>query len=224
MNLFLIDIDGALVKSDSVDLDCYSKAVEDVLGFRPEFESDDELAHYKSLTDAGRLDELMMKYQIRESRTLVHRKVESCYLARLNAAMGDKPQALVVSPGAQDFLTNIRKRKDTYVAIATGAWESVARLKLRAAGLDIANMTMASSSDALNRTEIMALAAFRSKQDSGQVFSRRVVFGQGTQSRHASQELGYDFVEVGGGTYSRNHIPNLAHYQAVYSQLSLQCA
>lgn len=94
-------------------------------------------------------------------------------------------------------------------------------MMLRAAGIDISNVTFASSSDALSRTEIMALAAFRAKQDSGVVFDRRVVFANGERSKNASQELGYDYVEVGNVSGNHPHIPNLAHYQAAFSRLAL---
>ena len=217
MNLFLIDSDGALVNSEKIDLRCYAQAVREVLGI----EMDTDLSHYANLTDAGILDAIIAEHDITESRSLVHRKVEQRYLTLMGDALRSHPDFVRAIQGAQDFLSEARSREDTHIAIATGGWESAAKLKLRAAGIDVSDVTFTSSSDALSRTEIMALAAFRAKQDSGYVFKRRIVFGHGERNKHASQELGYEYVEVGATQGNHTHIPDLAHYQAVLSRLSL---
>ncbi|MGF1723972.1 HAD hydrolase-like protein [Photobacterium nomapromontoriensis] len=217
MNLFLIDIDGALVNSEKIDWACYSQAVKDVLGI----EMDMDLSNYTNLTDAGVLDAIIVHHGVTASRSLVHRQVETRYIALINEELHSHPDFVSAIQGAQDFLLELRSRKDTHIAVATGGWESAAKLKLRAVGIDLSDVTFTSSSDALSRTEIMALAAFRAKQDSGYTFERRIVFGHGERNKYASQELGYEYVEVGASTGNHTHIPNLAHYQAVLSRLSL---
>ncbi|PSU34824.1 HAD hydrolase-like protein [Photobacterium lutimaris] len=216
-NLFLLDIDGALVDSHDLELDCYVKAVNEVLGI----EMDTDLSQYANLTDAGVLDELIAKYAIAESRSLIHRKVENRFSSLVQQAIKEYPETVSEAMGAKAFLTKMKDLQDTYIAIATSGWASTAKLKLRAAGFDVSNLTFTSASDALSRTEIMALAAFRAKQDSGVVFERRVVFAKGDRNKHASQELGYDYVEVGIVNGPHTHIPNLAHYQAAFSRLAL---
>lgn len=218
MNLFLIDIDGALVDSVNVDLKCYTQAVQDVLGIH----IDADWTQYQNVTDSGVLDEIITKHEVTASRSLIHRQVESRFLLLIQEYLAENPTEVSQIQGAKDFIEQMREREDTHLAIATGGWESAAKLKLRAAGIDVSNMTFASSSDAMSRTEIMALAAFRAKQDSGVTFDRRVLFGHGTWNKHASQELGYDFVEVGNKVQHHHHIPNLVHYQAAFSQLALQ--
>jgi len=218
MNLFLMDIDGALVDSEHVGQECYTQAVQDVLGIH----IDTDWSQYKNVTDAGVLDEIIIKYQVNKSRSLIHRQVENRYLALITAYLAEHPTEVCQIQGAKDFIEQMRERKDTHIAIATGGWESAAKLKLRAVGIDVSNMTFASASDAMSRTEIMALAAFRAKQDSGVTFDRRVFFGDGEWNKYASQELGYDFVAVGNNVQHHNHIPNLVHYQAAFSQLALQ--
>lgn len=218
MNLFLIDIDGALVDSEHLGAECYTKAVQDVLGIH----IDADWSSYNNVTDAGVLDEVITRHQICESRSLIHRQVERHYLELIRNYMAQHPAEPCQIQGAREFIEQMCARKDTHVAIATGGWESAARLKLRAAGIDVSNITFASSSDAVSRTEIMALAAFRAKQDSGLTFDRRVVFGNGEWNKNASSELGYDFVAVGDSVKHHCHIPNLVHYQAAFSQLALQ--
>lgn len=218
MNLFLIDIDSTLVDSEQLGAECYTQAVRDVMGIH----IDADWSTYNNVTDAGVLDEIIIRFQIKENRSLIHRQVEKRYLELIKEHLGEKPAEISQIQGAREFIEQMRQREDTHVAIATGGWESAARLKLRAAGIDVSDMTFTSSSDAMSRTEIMALAAFRAKQDSGMSFDRRVVFGNGEWNKNASMELGYDFVAVGNSVQHHNHIPDLIHYQAAFSQLALQ--
>ena len=213
-NLFLLDIDGALVDSKHLELDCYVKAVNEVLDIK----MDTDLTQYANLTDAGILDELIAKHGITSSRSVLHRKVERRYFKLIQEEIKHHPELISETKGAGEFLRKVGKQPDTHIAIATSGWESTAKLRLRAAGLDIGNVTFASSSDALSRTEIMALAAFRAKQDAGVAFERRVVFANGDRNKYASQELGYDFVEVGKVSGHHTHIPSLAHYKAVFTR------
>ncbi|WP_299021854.1 HAD family hydrolase [uncultured Photobacterium sp.] len=217
MNLFLMDIDGTLVDCESVDTKCYSRAIKDVLGV----DVDADWSHYQNVTESGVLDEILARNEVIANRLLIHRQVEKRYLERLREFLATHPAELNQVQGAKDFIEQMKERDDTYLAIATGGWESVAKLKLRAVGIDVSNITFASSSDAMSRTEIMALAAFRAKQDTGFSFKRRVFFGHGEWNKFASQELGYDFVAVGENTQHHTHIPNLVHYQAAFSQLSI---
>ncbi|KLV05214.1 hydrolase, haloacid dehalogenase-like family protein [Photobacterium aquae] len=216
-DLFLIDIDGALVESKALELECYFRAVEEVLGITVDIDR----SQFKHSTDAGVLDELLTRYQTAGNRMLNHRKVEQRYLALMNEALAITPEKVKVAPGVHDFLANIAPSEDCYLAIATSGWESAARVKLRAVGLDISTFTFATSSDAMSRTEIMALAAFRAKQDSGLTFERCIVLGEGAQNRDASKELGYEYIEIGGSDINQSHLPNLSHFKQVYSELTV---
>ncbi|UTV26550.1 HAD family hydrolase [Photobacterium atrarenae] len=218
MNLFLIDIDGVLVESDATALHCYSQAIEDVIGIQIHT----DWPQYQNVTDAGILDEVIQLHHVTANRSLIHRQVESRYLALLREHVAANSSAFTQAQGATSFVEQMQARADTHVAIATGNWATVAALKLRAAGVALDRMSLTTASDASSRTEIMALAAFRAKQDSGATFARRVFFGHHSWNKHAAQELGYDFVEVGQAKQHRHHIPNMVHFKAAFSQLALQ--
>lgn len=106
-NLFLLDIDGALVDSKNLELNCYVKAVKDVLGI----EMDTDLSHYSNLTDAGVLDELIAKHGISESRSLIHRKVESRYSELVQQAIKDSPETVSEVMGAKRSWTRCKISK-----------------------------------------------------------------------------------------------------------------
>lgn len=217
MKLLLIDIDGALVDCDRLDTECYSRAIEDVVGVKV----DTDWSQYRNVTESGVLDEIIAKHEVQGSRSQIHRKVELRYLERMREFLAENPAELSLIQGAKEFIEQMKARNDTHLAIATGGWESVAKLKLRTLGIELSGITFASSSDAMSRTEIMALAAFRAKQDSGNTFVRRVFFGHGDWNKFASSELGYDFVAVGDDCQHHTHIQNFVHYHSAFSQLAI---
>ncbi|MEI8595730.1 haloacid dehalogenase-like hydrolase [Photobacterium sp. Hal280] len=217
MNLLLVDVDGALVNAREMDMMCFQQAVEAVLHIT----LDKSRYQERVVTDSAMLDEILHQYPVLSSRSIVHRQVEQKYLENLTARLHAVPQEFVLSKGAREFLEQMAVRDDTHVAITSGGWAAVSRLKLKAAGIDASKMTFASSSDAASRTEIMALAAFRAKQDTGMTFKRRIVFAEGEWNQRASQELGYEFVAVGKKLSHHTYIPSLSFYQAVLPKFDI---
>ncbi|MBD8514036.1 haloacid dehalogenase-like hydrolase [Photobacterium sp. WH77] len=217
MNLLLVDVDGALVNAREMDMMCFQQAVEAVLHIT----LDKSRYQERVVTDSAMLDEILYQYPVLSSRSIVHRQVEQKYLENLTARLHAVPQEFVLSKGAREFLEQMAVRDDTHVAITSGGWAAVSRLKLKAAGIDASRMTFASSSDAASRTEIMALAAFRAKQDTGMTFKRRIVFAEGEWNQRASQELGYEFVAVGKKLSHHTYIPSLSFYQAVLPKFDI---
>ena len=217
MNLLLVDVDGALVNARDVDMMCFQQAVEAVLHIT----LDKSRYQERVVTDSAMLDDILHQYPGLSSRSIIHRQVEQKYLENLTARLHSVPPESVLSKGAREFLEQMAIRDDTHVAITSSGWAAVSRLKLRAAGIDASKITFASSSDAASRTEIMALAAFRAKQDTGMTFKRRIVFAEGEWNQRASQELGYEFVAVGKKLSHHTYIPSLSFYQAALSKFDI---
>ena len=115
----------------------------------------------------------------------------------------------------------MKNNPNVVLAIATGGWEESAKMKLKAAGFDISGVVFSSCSDAMTRSEIMALAAFRAKQDTGVTFDRRVYFGDGEWDKMATNTLGYEFVAVGENVKHFTQIPNFVHYEAIFGKLGI---
>ena len=74
------------------------------------------------------------------------------------AALADDPQACAPVPGAIRLIECLRTTPDVSVAIATGAWEDLGRLRLRHAALPVNDLPLASGDDAISREEIMTIS------------------------------------------------------------------
>ncbi|WP_434360584.1 HAD family hydrolase [Parasalinivibrio latis] len=217
MNLFMLDVDGTLVDSYDFDSDCYRSAVEEVTGVL----LDGSWCNYTNVTDAGILEQIIEEKGLIKERMTILRQVEQLFTQRLREEIARNPEGVKATPGAIEFVNHMKSHPDVVLAIATGGWEMSAKVKLRAAGFDIHGVTFASCSDALTRSEIMALAAFRAKQDSGCTFDRRIYFGDGEWDKMATQTLGYEFVAVGNRVAHHTRIQNFTSHDAIFGKLGL---
>ncbi|MFD2179612.1 HAD family hydrolase [Veronia pacifica] len=217
MNLFMLDVDGTLIDSNDFDAECFYKAVEEVMGVRMTGEWSD----FKNITDIGILEELIETNGMRGDRIRLIRDVKSAFFRHIREYICNPETEITPTPGAIGFVNDMKKHPNVVVAIATGGWEESAKMKLKAAGFDISNVVFSSCSDAMTRSEIMALAAFRAKQDTGQAFERRVYFGDGEWDKMATNTLGYEFVAVGDNVSHFTKIPNFVHYDAIFGKLGL---
>ena len=79
-------------------------------------------------------------------------------LWRLEKMYQESPEIFGEVPGARRFLERLRSLDGAGIAIATGCWRSEALFKLRASGLSVAGIPMATSDDDRNRRRIMQIA------------------------------------------------------------------
>ena len=217
MNLFMLDVDGTLIDNYDFDFVCFRSAVEEVLGI----ELTDDWDTFTNVTDVGVLEELIEQLGLRQDRMRILREAKALFLKKLREYIFSNKHDLVATPGAIEFVNDMKAHPNVVLAIATGGWEESAKMKLSAAGLDVDGVSFASCSDAMTRSEIMALAAFRAKQDTGEIFTRRVYFGDGEWDKMATSTLGYEFVAVGSKVQHHTRIPNFVHYDAIFGKLGL---
>lgn len=218
MNLFMLDVDGTLIDNFDFDSSCFCSAIEEVTGISME----EGWENFTNVTEAGILEELIENHNLSKDKMSIHRRVKSLFIEKLRTELAKNPDIVAATPGAIEFVNDMQEHPNVELAIATGGWEESARLKLKAAGFKIDNVIFASCSDALSRSEIMALAAFRAKQDSGCVnFERRIYFGDGDWDKQATSTLGYEFVAVGQRVQHHTRIPNFINYSAIFGKLGL---
>ena len=212
MHLVMFDIDGTLLQSNHFDAQCFEAALQDVLGAP----IDNRWGRYLHSTDAGILAQIIDELRPSGDRQAIMAAVEERFVAYISRHLSE--HAVLPIAGAPEFLRRLQSRHDVMVAIATGGWRESAQLKLAAAGIDVAGIPLASSSDHFSRMEIMKIAEARC----GQVlFQRRTYFGDAAWDLRASQGLGYDFVLVGNGIDHDQAIPDYSAADEVLRRLGL---
>lgn len=184
----IFDIDGTLLHSAAVDDALYREAVQRVLGpvrLRP------SLHEYNPVTDSGILAQILLDNDIPAAREPLD-EIRSLFVELLQEHVeANGPFAEI--PGARDLLCALHESPEHAVALATGGWRESALLKLKSAGLDIANAPLATSNDHHERTGIMQIAL----QSLGRSFSTVTYYGDGPWDREACRHLGWEFVAVG---------------------------
>ena len=185
----VFDIDGTLTDTNAVDDECFLRAAGKVLGTDLGATDWSEAPH---VTDAALLEWLCVRHcgrTMREGEVEAARRV---FFDLLTSELAANPQRFRAIAGAEDVFPRLRS-VGWEVAVATGGWETTARLKLSAIGVDHVPLAMASSSDARTRTEIVSLAIARL---AGSGAGRVVSVGDGVWDVRAAADLAIPFVGI----------------------------
>ncbi len=190
-HLVVFDIDGTLVDSYGFDAELYADAIRRILGI----DIDTDWSRYTNATDSGILDQIIEETGVEEDRETIQKRVQVELTRLTESYIKQNANAVREIPGASAFIEHLDQIEDVAIAIATGGWESRAKLKLRAIGLDPHQFALATGSDAISREEIIEIAADRSLR--GIKAARKTYFGDGLWDKRASEALGYEFIGVG---------------------------
>jgi phosphoglycolate phosphatase-like HAD superfamily hydrolase len=191
--LAVFDVDGTLTDTNAVDDECYLDAVSDVLGFARETLDWTDAPH---ITDSG-----ILRWLVDQRSALINSDRESAVISRfvelLEQQLSTTPSRFSPIRGAATVRSAL-ERRGWHVALATGGWESSARLKLKAIGFDLDGIVMASASDALSRTDIVQCALRRATERFG-AFERVVNVGDAVWDVRTSAIVGWPLVGVATG-------------------------
>jgi len=195
MNLVMFDIDGTLTRTNDVDSRCFVQALEDVLGIR---NIDTEWTHYAHATDEGCLQEIITRNSLHpiNPADLIRVRERHFRLLRQNASSDES--LFQVIPGAREMLADLQAQKNITVAFATGAWLESVVIKLRQARIDLNNIALATSSDAISREQVMQISEERANK-TGKAFTTRIYVGDAAWDVQVAIRLGYDFIGIAVG-------------------------
>lgn len=188
MKAIILDIDGTLIQSMSVDTELYFSSIREVLGV---VNVRDKLDDYDHVTDSGILAQLLEDNGYSSDDEVVA-AVQAAFVEGLRRHIKSAGPFPTID-GAVQFVDHIRERNDRRVAIATGGWRKSAVLKLESAGFSIDDIPLVSSDDSPSRVEIMRLALAMIGDD----FESVTYFGDAAWDQRACQTLGWRFVAVG---------------------------
>ncbi len=190
MDAVILDIDGTLIESMSVDTELYFASVAEILG---PVTTRDRLDDYEHVTDSWILKQLLADNGLPDDERTIE-SVYDTFVARLSEHIESKGPFEAID-GAKRFVRRLRSSDHHLVAIATGGWGRSARIKLDSAGIDVSGIPLASSDDADAREAIMTTALAKLSRDVQSV----TYFGDAEWDRRACRALGWDFVAVGPG-------------------------
>ncbi len=185
----MFDIDGTLVESYEFDADCFTSAIQEVLGIN----INEEWSNYKYVTDAGILNEVIELNSLNLQKDEIFGNVKKIFFQKIKKCIKENPVKEI--PGASSFISKLKDIDNVVVSFATGGWHESAMLKLISAGFDINNIPIGSSDDHFKRTNIMKIV--EAQVNNGNNIIPVTYFGDGVWDRAACQELGYNFVLVG---------------------------
>lgn len=188
MDAIILDVDGTLIESMTVDTNLYFASITEVAG---PVKVRDDLDDYEHVTDSGILRELLADNDVAANAHMFD-AIRECFIGKISEhieSVGPFPAI----DGAARFVERLRSSYRDRVAIATGGWGRSAAIKLASAGIDIDGIPLVSSDDAESRVEIMRIALSRLKGPLETV----TYFGDAEWDVRACEALGWNFVAVG---------------------------
>jgi len=194
--VYILDLDGTLMPSAEIDNVCYWRAV---CGVFDKPDQPPDLHCFEHVTDSGILQEWCMRELGRPPRTDEIMRIKRHFAQLLETSFHTRPMDFGPVPGVAEWLAAIGSSDKAHAGIATGGWEHSARLKLKLSGLESFDLPLASSDDAVSRTDIMRIAAQRTLGRPAAKDTGFTYVGDGVWDLQASRELEWGFVGIASG-------------------------
>jgi len=194
--VFILDLDGTLMPSAGIDNRCYWQAVFACFGVSGPLP---DLHGFRHVTDSGILDEWCHRELGHAARSEEIEWIRQRFSQLLEEAFNQQPRHFTPTPGVEDWLEAVGARRHVCAGIATGGWGHSARLKLRHSGLDRFELPLASSDDAIARTDIMRISLGRTLQKVSTDRPTITYVGDSPWDFHASRLLDWRFVGIASG-------------------------
>jgi len=195
MHLIMFDLDGTLIKSNTLDIHCFGSAFKNVMGIE---NIGSDWTDFKYVTDEGIVSEILTRHLNRPATKNEILNIRTKILELLQSQALTNKENFAPIPGALELFCSLKKNGGCGVAIATGCWEESAILKLSTAGFNVENLPIASSDDSHRREEIMDIACSRALDFLGvSQFETVTYIGDGVWDLKASKNMGYHFIGIG---------------------------
>ena len=195
MHLIMFDLDGTLLKSNALDIHCFSGAFSCVMGIE---NIGSDWTDFKYVTDEGIVAEIVARQLNRPATKNEIRNIRIKIIELLQSQTHTNRESFEPIPGALELFCLLKEIRSCRVAIATGCWKESAILKLSTAGFDVENLPIASADDSHRREEIMSVAYTRALDFWGvSEFETVTYIGDGIWDLKASKKLGYHFIGIG---------------------------
>lgn len=215
-SLLIFDIDGTLLQSVKLQTMCLERALR--LCLNCQFSLEDAQA----TTDAGIFAEIHQKISGRPPLPSEQDCFRSFFFAELEQAFACG-EDVVATLGANNVLAGSLNGRDVAVAVGTGGFESVSRLKMERAGLSMEDIPAAFAEDGFTKEEVLRASLLRAESHYGARFQEVVYIGDASYDVRAAERLNFRFVGIGAGKREKRLlscgakivIPDLTHLHRV---------
>ncbi len=174
--LIIFDIDGTLANTKKVDDDCFIRAFQHI--FNIDLREQD-WSTLQNVTDGGITEEIILNHWGRIPNNEEYQKMKHLFFQFLEEDKKNKPELFQEIPGASKFFHDLKNINGYYIALATGAWEKSAALKLSAIGIDPSDIAFANGDHHHTRAGIMEHAIWEAKKMYDIPFKKIIYFGDG---------------------------------------------
>lgn len=193
--LAIFDIDGTLTDTNGVDDEAYCTAVASAIGVAPDVIDWSGALH---VTDAEIFRHLCAMLGRGEPSVELMSGARAQFVQGLTTMLSDTPHRFAEIRGARAMLERL-PNEGWCVALATGGWGPSARLKLRAASLEVDDALLACADDGITRADIVQLARQRAEAFYGRSFDRVVSIGDGVWDAATAATLALPFIGIATG-------------------------
>ena len=197
-HLVVFDLDGTLAATREPDGELFVRAVYEVIGIKG---IDTDWSVYRHATDSGILAEIIEGYKDRPARSQEVRAVQNRFVTLLKAESSTAPSKFREVPGAGRMLSILRQHANFEYAVATGSWRETALIKLRAVGLDIDGLPLATCDDSVRREGIVQSAIEKATAQYNLPNPLKVTsVGDGVWDVQTATRLGLPFIGIASGS------------------------
>jgi phosphoglycolate phosphatase-like HAD superfamily hydrolase len=194
MKLVVFDFDGTLARTDGVDGECFTQALEEALQLR-DFST--EWTDYEHVTDEGVTRQIFMEHFGRHPHDEERKRVIEHFVGLLNSRCAANNLEFSEVPGAASLVNQLREGGEWAVALATGAWRRSVEFKIQRAGLPITDIPSAFAEDGPSRESIVLTAIERaSAHYRQQRFERIISLGDALWDVRTARKLGLPFLGI----------------------------
>ncbi|NHA02888.1 HAD family hydrolase [Mucilaginibacter sp. HC2] len=220
MKYIIFDIDGTLTDTTEVDDRCFTRALEDVFGFKG-FETN--YGHYVNTTDSGIIDQLFQEQHQRTYTEAERERFISHFCNLLKAAYTQEKHCMKEIPKAAQIFHTLCGQEGVSIGLATGGWRESALFKLRCAGINLEGCVAASfAQDAKARRDIISNTIRQmNEQHNIEVPMTDIVYvGDGRWDYEATKQLGIRFIGINNKKLAEiSDIVKLDDYDEIHQHL-----
>lgn len=193
MKFVIFDIDGTLCNTTGVDDKCYMSAFEETFKIDIRQQSWENIQH---VTDWGITEEIIQREWNRVPTSEEYEALQSCFFGKLQAESEKDTTQYSEVAGSKDFFNRLKAMDQFQVGIATGAWETSAKIKLSGAGIDFEDVCFANSNHSKSREGITNHVIDLLKQKTGVSPEEIIYFGDGLWDYKTCNNLGIRFIGI----------------------------